>query len=195
MSLNMESLFNPQSTYGIMDEKQVMGQDFDDHNHHVSYSWSSSSSINGLEEEDDDGDDEEEEVESCVSSSCSSPPTSPTSLSTPLQDMSSLLLQLPIKRGLSRHYNGKSQSFTSLSNVGCLEDLAKKENPLNKKLKTCKSYGGLSRNHTCSRLIAKKSSNNHNHRNHHHHNNRPPIPPPHRSISTSSFTHQTRLVV
>lgn len=46
------------------------------------------------------------------------------------------------RRGLSKHYNGKSQSFTSLSNVRCLEDLAKPENPYNKKLKSCRSYGG-----------------------------------------------------
>lgn len=46
------------------------------------------------------------------------------------------------RRGLSKHYNGKSQSFTSLSNVRCLEDLAKPENPYKKKLKSCRSYGG-----------------------------------------------------
>ncbi|KAI3462244.1 hypothetical protein Pfo_018907 [Paulownia fortunei] len=194
MSLNMESLFNPQSNHGIMDEQLVMVQDFH-HDHDVSNSCSSSSTIN-----------EEEEEE--VNSSSSSSPTSPSS-STPLQDMSSLLLQLPLKRGLSKHYNGKSQSFTSLSNVRCLEDLAKQENPYNKKLKTCKSYGGLPRNHTCSRLIGKKPSNkgsnfsslirgrrnssffgnnNNNHSSSNNNNNRrPPIPPPHRSTSTSSL--------
>ncbi|KAL1820463.1 hypothetical protein ACET3Z_015332 [Daucus carota] len=62
---------------------------------------------------------------------------------TSLNDMSSLLQQLPIKRGLSRHFEGKSQSFTDLSNVSCLEDLAKPEHPYNKKLKSCKSYVGL----------------------------------------------------
>ncbi|XP_057809285.1 protein OXIDATIVE STRESS 3-like [Salvia miltiorrhiza] len=78
---------------------------------------------------------------SCSSSTCTNEEedeqvkssTSPT----PLQDMSSLLLQLPLKRGLSKHYNGKSQSFTSLSDVKSLEDLAKQENPFNKKLKIC----------------------------------------------------------
>ncbi|XP_047312808.1 protein OXIDATIVE STRESS 3 LIKE 2-like [Impatiens glandulifera] len=63
----------------------------------------------------------------------------------PLKNMSSLLLrQLPIKRGLSMHYDGKSQSFTSLSNVKCLEDLPKPENPYKKKkkFKSCGSYGG-----------------------------------------------------
>lgn len=79
----------------------------------VSDSCSSSCSIN-------EQDVEEEEVDTS---------------STPLQDMSSLLLQLPLKRGLSEHYNGKSRSFTSLSNVKSLEDLAKQENPFNKKIK------------------------------------------------------------
>lgn len=46
------------------------------------------------------------------------------------------------RRGLSKHYIGKSQSFTSLSNVRCLEDLAKPENPYTKKLKSIRSYGG-----------------------------------------------------
>lgn len=47
------------------------------------------------------------------------------------------------RRGLSKHFQGKSQSFTCLSNVRCLEDLAKPQNPYNKKLKSCKSYVGL----------------------------------------------------
>ncbi|KAL8133834.1 hypothetical protein AgCh_009049 [Apium graveolens] len=60
-----------------------------------------------------------------------------------LNDMSSLLQHLPIKRGLSKHYEGKSKSFACLSNVMSLEDLAKPEHPYNKKLKFCKSYAGL----------------------------------------------------
>lgn len=46
------------------------------------------------------------------------------------------------RRGLSKFYQGKSQSFTSLAKVTSLEDLAKKETPYQKKLKACKSYGG-----------------------------------------------------
>jgi hypothetical protein len=42
------------------------------------------------------------------------------------------------RRGLSKFYQGKSQSFTSLTNVKSLEDFAKPESPYNKKLK---SYG------------------------------------------------------
>ena len=43
------------------------------------------------------------------------------------------------RRGLSKHYEGKSQSFTSLANVRSLEDLAK-SNPYNKRIKYCRSY-------------------------------------------------------
>ncbi|KAK1361866.1 Oxidative stress [Heracleum sosnowskyi] len=90
-----------------------------------------------------------------------------------LNNMSSLLQQLPIKRGLSKHYEGKSKSFACLSNVRCLEDLAKPEHPYNKKLKFCKSHSGLygknqrtnqqmSRNivpqSASSRIISKKTS-------------------------------------
>ncbi|TMW92886.1 hypothetical protein EJD97_012439 [Solanum chilense] len=126
-----------------------------------------------------------------------------------LQNMSTLLQELPFKRGLSKHYNGKSQSFTSLSNVRSLEDMAKPENPYNKKLKSCKSYGvfleGFKSNNlnppirsnsssrlsskrgSCSSLRAKRNGsflgNN---------NSRPPVPP-HTSTSTTSFTTQTPL--
>ena len=74
------------------------------------------------------------------------------------------------RRGLSKYYQGKSESFTSLSNVRCLEDLAKPENPYNKKLKTSRSYGGglsekIDDTHKSSppkrlhpRLISKKAS-------------------------------------
>ncbi|KAG2242890.1 hypothetical protein Bca52824_095268 [Brassica carinata] len=40
-----------------------------------------------------------------------------------------------LRRGLSKHYKGKSQSFTSLSEALTVEDLAKPENPFNVKLK------------------------------------------------------------
>ncbi|XP_073115153.1 uncharacterized protein [Elaeis guineensis] len=60
----------------------------------------------------------------------------------PLYDLSSLTAQLPSKRGLSKYYQGKSQSFTSLSDVRCLQDLPKKETPFRRKMKSCKSYAG-----------------------------------------------------
>ncbi|KAB1211377.1 hypothetical protein CJ030_MR6G021433 [Morella rubra] len=69
----------------------------------------------------------------------------------PLSDLSSLLRQLPMRRGLSKHYEGKSRSFTSLSNVKCVEDLVKVEQPYSKKLKSCKSYVGLGDSQRASR--------------------------------------------
>ncbi|KAJ0968895.1 hypothetical protein J5N97_021772 [Dioscorea zingiberensis] len=76
--------------------------------------------------------------------------------------MSSLETQLPsLKTGLSKHFQGKSQSFTSLANVRSLEDLVKPEKPY-KKLKSCKSFaGGLDckralSTRACSTTITKK---------------------------------------
>ncbi|CAM0903205.1 unnamed protein product [Alopecurus aequalis] len=71
-----------------------------------------------------------EELEDDASSSSSS------SGSTDNFQMSSLMAQLPLKRGLSQFFDGKSQSFASLAAVGGLEDLAK---PLSKRLKTSRS--------------------------------------------------------
>ncbi|KAL3825204.1 hypothetical protein ACJIZ3_021233 [Penstemon smallii] len=55
-----------------------------------------------------------------------------------------LMAQLPIKRGLSKFYQGKSQTFGCLGNVNSLEDLAKKEScsSYSRRMKSCKSYGG-----------------------------------------------------
>ena len=103
------------------------------------------------------------------------------------------------RRGLSQHFHGKSQSFTSLSNVRCLEDLAKPENPYNKKLKSCKSYGGLSssllhRTLSSSRIVPQKASNSRvscsslgTKRTPSFLGNKPPMPPPHRSNRTPWF--------
>lgn len=64
----------------------------------------------------------------------------------PLCDLSSLLAQLPARRGLSKYYQGKSQSFTSISGATCLQDLGK-EATYSKRMKTCKSYkAGLGMN-------------------------------------------------
>nr|AAM11916.1 unknown cold induced protein [Deschampsia antarctica] len=56
-------------------------------------------------------------------------------------DMSSVKAELPIKKGLSRYYDGKSQSFACMSEVRCLEDLPKKS-PY-KKIKACNSFVDL----------------------------------------------------
>ncbi|OEL20717.1 hypothetical protein BAE44_0018265 [Dichanthelium oligosanthes] len=67
-------------------------------------------------------------------------------------EMASLMTQLPIKRGLSKFFDGKSQSFASLAAVAGLEDLPK---PPAKRLKTSRSCGvALKDTHCGSRLPA-----------------------------------------
>ncbi|KAM0838552.1 hypothetical protein ACQ4PT_060914 [Festuca glaucescens] len=51
--------------------------------------------------------------------------SSSSSSAADLFEMSALMTQLPIKRGLSRFFDCKSQSFALLAAVGSLEDLAK----------------------------------------------------------------------
>ncbi|WCJ40884.1 oxidative stress 3 [Euphorbia peplus] len=57
----------------------------------------------------------------------------------PLFELSELMAHLPIKRGLSKFYQGKSQSFTSLSGVISIEDVPKKlrRSPYKRKSKSC----------------------------------------------------------
>ncbi|EXC28691.1 hypothetical protein L484_006987 [Morus notabilis] len=99
---------------------------------------------------------------SCSSSSSSSSPFSSSSNNGPLYELSELMVHLPLRRGLSKFYQGKSQSFTSLASVKSLEDLPKKVAPYRKKLmKPCKSFGGgLEGNklHYPKAIISKKSS-------------------------------------
>uniref|UniRef100_A0A5B7B9U2 Oxidative stress 3 n=1 Tax=Davidia involucrata TaxID=16924 RepID=A0A5B7B9U2_DAVIN len=202
ISLKMgSSSFNQQSNLGIMDEEATSTPvELDS----ISSSSSEVSSVVSLES------DTAEEVTSSDSSS-----SGQLVEAGPLQDLSSLLQQLPFKRGLSKYFQGKSQSFTCLSNVRCLEDLAKPEKPYNKRLKSCKSYGGGLSDHshrschhhillprrsstTSSRLISKKASrgsfSSKRTASSFLGNNRPPIPPPpRRSTSTSCFSNQTPL--
>ncbi|KAL1538295.1 suppressor protein SRP40-like [Salvia divinorum] len=59
-----------------------------------------------------------------------------------LYDLSEIMYQLPIKRGLSQFYQGKSESFTSLSRVTSIEDVMKKAaTPCRRNLKASKSCG------------------------------------------------------
>lgn len=71
------------------------------------------------------------------------------------------------RRGLSKHYQGKSQSFTSLASVKSIEDLPKKVIPFYGRagrMKSCKSYGwGLNgqinkKLHSPKASISKKGS-------------------------------------
>ncbi|XP_057473241.1 protein OXIDATIVE STRESS 3-like [Actinidia eriantha] len=79
-----------------------------------------------------------------------------------LYDLSELMAKLPIKRGLSKFYQGKSQSFTSLSRVTSIEDLPKKETHFRRKMKASKSYGNgfdSYKSHTLPKpTISKKAS-------------------------------------
>uniref|UniRef100_A0A2P2IKU0 Uncharacterized protein MANES_04G135000 n=2 Tax=Rhizophora mucronata TaxID=61149 RepID=A0A2P2IKU0_RHIMU len=97
-------------------------------------------------EDDDDNDDSISSIGSTSSLDVIDDASSPTSWSSsnsngPLFELSELMAHLPLKRGLSNFYEGKSQSFTSLSRVTSIEDLAKKETPYRRKMKYSKSYG------------------------------------------------------
>ncbi|XXG51526.1 hypothetical protein AAC387_Pa03g0070 [Persea americana] len=57
-----------------------------------------------------------------------------------LGSMGSLEESLPIKRGLSNFFGGKSKSFASLSDAMSVKDLAKPESPFNKRRKILMAY-------------------------------------------------------
>ncbi|CAL9777594.1 unnamed protein product [Musa acuminata subsp. burmannicoides] len=116
----------------------------------------------------DDSDDNDDSTEGAASSSPSAesswlPPK--MNSNGPLYELSSLMEQLPIKRGLSKYYQGKSQSYTSLSVVSSIEDLPKKETPCRRKIKPCKSYAaGMDASQksdhapgSCSKTISKNA--------------------------------------
>jgi len=50
-----------------------------------------------------------------------------------LNSLDSLEDSLPIKKGLSNHYTGKSRSFLDMSQVTTVEELKKQEHPFNKR--------------------------------------------------------------
>lgn len=86
----------------------------------------------------------------------------------PLYELAPLLAHLPVRTGLSKYYQGRSQSFTSLSHAKCVEDLAKKTVPYNSRMEECRGYAaaGLGANRSSnsryvpgprSKTIAKKT--------------------------------------
>ncbi|XP_027355444.1 nucleolin 1-like [Abrus precatorius] len=81
----------------------------------------SSSSIGTPDESDNDEEEEEEEVQSKLKGRSG------------LGSLDALEDSLPIKRGLSSHFDGKSKSFTDLSQVSTLKELQKQESPFNKR--------------------------------------------------------------
>ncbi|KAL7093692.1 hypothetical protein ACP275_11G054900 [Erythranthe tilingii] len=129
----------------------------------------SSSSINNI----DSSSSADELTDDTSSSSSSSSSTDSNSCGGPLFHLAELMSQLPIKRGLSKYYHGKSQTFGSLASVESVDDLGKKEcqtTSYSRRMKSsssCKSgYGGnLNNNNDRRKLlfcpkatIAKRSS-------------------------------------
>ncbi|KAL9265982.1 OXIDATIVE STRESS 3-like protein [Drosera capensis] len=106
----------------------------------------SSSSLNGSASSKDLSEESDDASSSSVSS---------RSTGEDMYDLSELMAELPIKRGLSKFYQGKSESFTSLARVTSLEDLAKKTSPSKRRFKACKSYGGLSSHRTSPYVLPK----------------------------------------
>ncbi|XP_010451263.1 PREDICTED: uncharacterized protein LOC104733379 [Camelina sativa] len=135
MNLNLKQMAgnmiyqDPRKIQEDEDIVQGVSRTFSEEEDSSSCSLSSMCSSSDLTDEDDDDDD--------VSSSSSNGP---------LEDLSDLMLHLPIKRGLSKFYEGRSQSFTSLANVKSLEDLMKrglKNRNYGARRKTCRSTGGI----------------------------------------------------
>ncbi|KAI3978161.1 hypothetical protein MKX01_012992 [Papaver californicum] len=137
----ISTITGPYSSSIAVSRNHPWEEEEDDHLMSGTSSFSSSSSMF------------DEASTSNASSSCeaelvddASSSSSSSSINGPLYELSDLMATLPIKRGLSKHFQGKSQSFTSLSNVSSLEDLVKKESSyvIRKKMmiKTSKSYGG-----------------------------------------------------
>ncbi|WMV29948.1 hypothetical protein MTR67_023333 [Solanum verrucosum] len=70
----------------------------------------------------------------------------------PLYELSQLMAQLPIKRGLSKYYEGKSRSFGRLGSVMSLQDVAKEGKRM--KSMTSKNFSGnKSGNYICLRML------------------------------------------
>ncbi|KAF3629269.1 protein OXIDATIVE STRESS 3 LIKE 2 [Capsicum chacoense] len=51
----------------------------------------------------------------------------------PLTSLAALEAALPLKRGLSAHYDGKSRTFMNLNEVKSVKEIEKEESPLNKR--------------------------------------------------------------
>ncbi|KAL3632890.1 hypothetical protein CASFOL_025874 [Castilleja foliolosa] len=74
-----------------------------------------------------------------------------------LYDLSEIMSQLPIKRGLSKYYQGKSESFTAVSRVTSIEDLAKRATPCRRNCKSIATGLHSYRTYTHPKaIIAKK---------------------------------------
>ncbi|XP_044462974.1 uncharacterized protein DDB_G0283697-like [Mangifera indica] len=81
----------------------------------------------------DNSEEEEEEKEDANSAAAAATASSSKLTKNSTLCLDSLEDSLPIKRGLSNHYSGRSKSFANLSDVSTVEDLRKEENPFNKR--------------------------------------------------------------
>ncbi|KDP40850.1 hypothetical protein JCGZ_24849 [Jatropha curcas] len=134
MAEGVEQILQAQKDTHARHENERMMRKDDDNDDNSSNTVSTSSTSDLADDDDDDDDD---------ASSPTSTLLSPSSNSNngPLFQLSDLMSHLPIKRGLSKYYQGKSQSFTSLSIVTSIEDLPKKESPCRRKMRASKSFG------------------------------------------------------
>lgn len=114
--------------WAAMEEESDEHEQQQQHHHPCSSIEEASTISNGSSSSDDDDDD------TCSSSSSSfdtpdddASSSSANSSRSSLYDLSDLMSHLPIKRGLSKFYHGKSDSFTNLARVTSIEDLPKKE--------------------------------------------------------------------
>ncbi|XP_066329826.1 protein OXIDATIVE STRESS 3-like [Miscanthus floridulus] len=145
--------------------KEICNKPGDDHSESASFSGASSGSLCSSASN----------VSDDATSSPLGHPSQPSSASSstlhldaegPLYELSSLLDELPIRKGLSNYYQGKAQSFTSISDATSVQDLAKKIS-YSKRMRACKSYSvGLDMNQRSiiiprpgNKVIAKKTSN------------------------------------
>uniref|UniRef100_A0A0E0AAX0 Uncharacterized protein n=1 Tax=Oryza glumipatula TaxID=40148 RepID=A0A0E0AAX0_9ORYZ len=126
---------------------------------YCSFSCSSESELE-LESDDDEEEEEEEEMMQLDGGGHAA--------GGPLYELAApLLAQLPLRTGLSKYYQGKSQSFTSLRNARCVQDLAKKTTPYitRMKLQLRRGHGVADRLSNsrrapgpCSKTMAKKAT-------------------------------------
>ncbi|GAV77878.1 hypothetical protein CFOL_v3_21346 [Cephalotus follicularis] len=109
----------------------LKGEEVTDQNGNGSGSDSSDSSSSigapGESEESDDEEEKEEDDDDVSSSKVKS------GLNGSLASLGSLEDSLPIKRGLSNYYAGRSKSFANLLDVSSVKDLVKAESPFNKR--------------------------------------------------------------
>ncbi|KAL8230335.1 hypothetical protein R6Q57_000114 [Mikania cordata] len=141
----------------------VKNHNFEDHNHHHQR-WTIMKDEHDHEQDPCSSIEEASTISNLSSSSltCSSSSSfdtaddassSANSSRSSLYDLSDLMSHLPIKRGLSKFYHGKSDSFTSLARVTSIEDIPKKCKTSHEKIK--KSF----RSHTLPKpIISKKKS-------------------------------------